>query len=448
MPPTTTRTSLHQRFVATIDGFLHPAVRQRGGAELRSARLIWVFFSFGFLALSAAIVIRLITGDHELIEVRASLVLALVAVPLTLRFSGSPRTTNGVANAVMLVGIATICTLSGGARSKALYLFAAIPFFAGIFADRLRCTVWMVVSVAAIGGFFALDAGGVTWASRIEPHTLRLDLALFLVVLCAVLISSVFYWRQFREASRDVRQSAQHQLRSNEAIARMHAKLSRANAAKRGFLQQVSAELSAPLGGLVRSAQRLPTAMAGDDDNRQLARMVERSANLLRRHIMDILHVLGRDSSPTSDAVLDLSVELDGIAAFFWGETNGRNVVIDLQVPAMTWLKRGDVERLRQVLIVLLRAALNHTDNGHVKIVATTRDNHLVIAIGEVLDPWVQLQQPATPADFSPASRLLSSLGGVLQATTTAQGGYAFQASLPLAASAIDAVAVVDGDAR
>lgn len=291
-------------------------------------------------------------------------------------------------------------------------------------------------------------------AALLRLYGVVFGLILLLTASGAVLVTALA--REGRERSRKARQLEARTAELDQAVERAEA----ASRAKSEFMAVMSHEIRTPLNGVVGVADLL-TDEPLSERGRGLVGTLKESALGLQAVISDVL-----DYSKIEAGSLDLEHEpfalrsfLDQLCASYRlrgdAGTLEFNCYQDPQLPA--WV-RGDVNRLRQVLMNLLNNAFKFTDTGFVSLQAWVEgDTYIRFEVRDTgcgIEPAEQtrLFAPFTQVDSSIArrhsgtglglvicQRLVRAMGGEIGLDSHPGLGSLFWFSIPLTVeSALD----------
>jgi signal transduction histidine kinase/ActR/RegA family two-component response regulator len=222
---------------------------------------------------------------------------------------------------------------------------------------------------------------------------------------------------------------------------------------KTRFLANMSHEIRTPLNGVIGMIDLFEETDL-DDQQAEYLRIIQYSAQSLLSVISDVLDY----SKIEADAVIidqhpfDLQQELDSLYKMLRTEALKKD--LDFQVTisaAVPTFVKGDVLRIRQVLINLLNNAIKFTEKGSVELIVTIdsqgrhcfsiNDTGIGIkpeALRTLFDPFVQAdtsttrQYGGTGLGLSIAKDLTERMHGELKVESTFGEGSVFRVHLPL----------------
>lgn len=251
-------------------------------------------------------------------------------------------------------------------------------------------------------------------------------------------------------------------------VERLHRELAKAESAaaagsqaKRDFLAMVGHEIRTPLNGVfVMSELLLETELT--EEQRKYAGLIFTNTKTLISIVEDILDFtrLGQDRLELEETPFALREAIRDIFALFQQETVSKGLdlyfVIDERIPDLLY---GDIRRLRKVLIHLLANAVKFTEKGRIYMIIasipagsgkigvsfTIGDTGIGIPAGQMFqlfEPFEQFDSSLTRRygglglGLSICRKLVSMMGGELQAKPLEENGTAFTFGLTLRSSA------------
>jgi len=226
--------------------------------------------------------------------------------------------------------------------------------------------------------------------------------------------------------------------------------------AKNEFLAVMSHELRTPLNGVLGFSELLCTTPL-DEEQRSYAQMIRNSGDHLLQIIDDILDYssIGRGEMPIETTPFDLANLVEGACAPIRESASKKGIQFQREVdPGVPETVIGDMQRIQQVLINLLRNAVKFTPRGLVMLrVATTceggerflefsvNDSGVGIspkALGEVFKPFTQADSTlhrdfnGTGLGLALSHRLADAMGGTITVDSVPGKGSTFTFSLPI----------------
>jgi signal transduction histidine kinase len=248
--------------------------------------------------------------------------------------------------------------------------------------------------------------------------------------------------------------SSELQLASAEAEAARCA-AEEANRAKSDFLATMSHELRTPLNAIGGYADLLLDGIRGELTPAQRADVerIRRSERHLLSLINDILNFAKLEAGRVEYHVDELPVAplVESLEELVRPQIDGKTLAYSQVLATRDLVARGDVEKVRQVLLNLVTNAVKFTDpGGCVCVECEGDDRHVRIRVRDtgrgippeqlprVFDPFVQIERERTPKSqqgvglgLAISRDLALGMGGSLTATSAPGEGSVFTLTLP-----------------
>ena len=234
----------------------------------------------------------------------------------------------------------------------------------------------------------------------------------------------------------------------------------RSNAVKSQFLAVMSHEMRTPLHGILGLTRLLRDDARIEGPSRDRIDALERTGEHLLVIINDVLdysrieggHLRMHEEPFDLHGVISTVAELARVAA----AERGLALTLHSDMPAPCWV-RGDVARLRQVLLNLTGNAVKFTEAGGVSLRAVWADGHAMLQVAdsgpgiapedrerifrafEQVDGGFARRHGGTGLGLTISRELVQAMRGTLVCDEAPGGGALFRVRLPLAAAAAPA---------
>jgi hypothetical protein len=356
--------SAGSRTVAALDSFVPERIRLEGEAAVRLARSV-VAVSLSAGVWGGALVVRDVqTGELLPTALAAILAAGLVSVPFLMRATGSMAAVRVLLLGAIYLAVSGSALRYGGWLSPVFIVLAFLPAVSMVMRGRRLSILMLVLSTAIASWMFAADR--LDWRDFGQP---RAETHFFLAAL--VWYALAFAWFLVIWVSDRNNQLAVRELeRSNAELVTARDEASAASHAKSAFLANMSHEIRTPLSGVLGLTELLMQTRL-DEGQRELAKSITLSA----RSLLDVINQV-LDYSKVATAEIELeNVPFELERPFeevlrclaVTAEQKGIELTALLH-PALPPVVRGDLFRLRQVLMNLVGNAIKFTQEGEVAV--------------------------------------------------------------------------------
>lgn len=362
---------------------------------------------------------------------------------LTANLSWIRRGRRGLTSRLSHLGVVTVTSAAWSALAAALWFegspllrIAAAGSFLGLLLEGVKLNI---SSPAAARLHFIAPALSLTAIALFSSgaHGWSIAAVLLLLAGMAMFVGDV---------ARVVRANA-------VALRAAEARALDASQAKSAFLAMISHELRTPLNGVLGMAHALAGTELSDKQADYLDTIL-RSGDGLLTILNDILDISKIEAGKLELEVADFDLaKLADLACLLWSEAarqKGVDLVVERDAQTVFW-RKGDPNRVRQVLLNLVSNALKFTEQGEVRIsLGSTEAGHVILAVedtglGMTEEQQSRLFQDYAQADASTARRfggtglglsicrqLVDMMGGEISCTSQIGQGSMFTAILPL----------------
>ncbi len=275
-----------------------------------------------------------------------------------------------VATFLLFVLLVLSNSISGGFYDPNFAWLYVVPIAAGVAVDVKALWGWLVTVVVTCLVFWVLAVLGFEVADLIPPESHAVQsLANRLSALVAIGILSMSFVSAQRKAEQQLVTVNEELGREVEVRKRAEQEARAADRAKSEFMATVSHELRTPMNGVIgMSGLLLDTRL--DSRQKEYAETVRSSAHALLGIINEILDFskLERGSIELEPVDFDLHRALDDVLELMALEARTKGLRLTYDTGTAPRRLRGDVGRLRQILINLMGNAVKFTEQGGVEV--------------------------------------------------------------------------------
>lgn len=151
-----------------------------------------------------------------------------------------------------------------------------------------------------------------------------------------------------------------------------------ANEAKSQFLANMSHEIRTPLGAIIGFADLLTLSELQTPEQRQYAEIIARNGLHLTNLINEILDLAKVESGKMEIENVDFSLQqlLADVQSNIHPQINSKGLKLNILCEKIPEKLRGDVTKLRQILINLLSNAIKFTSQGSIELAVNFKTEH------------------------------------------------------------------------
>lgn len=363
-------------FDRLTESLIHPRGGDGDGQVAFGAETIGTLLVIAFAGNLLLTAYHLAAGDLGPAWVPLVVAASLALAPLFTRVIGTPGAIRGYVLATVWLYVTLTVATSGGATSRALYLYALVPIFASGFAAPRHAALWTVASLTSLGAFYVLRTVGVSFPAD-GIYALHLDVPTAAIATIAVYASTVRLVASRRAARRAMASAAVAVAAANARAEEARAQLERARDANRLVLTRVGHRFHFPLETIVDASRelerRLPSAL------REHAQMVERSAARLLARVDAFAAYTSVWRAAPAGVSFDPIALATAVVAEHRARADAKALTFGLDlIGALPARCVGDTERVAATLRTLVGDAIEATVAGRVIVAVRVLDGDLI----------------------------------------------------------------------
>jgi len=413
-----------------------PATALRPIRDLEELRLdtstLVLVALLGFAGIAAIDAYHFFVEGHDVSWVALPVLLGLFAVPVLFRVFGNQRASRVAIPVILWLIAALTVTMSGGATSKAHYLFALVPLFAAGLLSPRASFAWALIALASEASFYALDALGIALPHRgIHAYHIDIPSASLATVIVFVVTASLVLRR--RAARREVEAAVGAVAVANQGADAARICRERAIEARQVILGKVGHGFRGPLEVILDATRQLRGEL--HEGFRDHAEMIDESAGALIAKL-DTFAAHTRAWSISSEVRAPLAPAAIGrvVIAAHEGQAAAANVTLGFVESAPLGERLGDASRIKVLLDVLVGHAVAHAAGDRITMtVEPLLGDDVRFELDGVAGPSAILGVDRDlAAALTPARRLARALGGGISSPEASSAKGCLAVVLPL----------------
>lgn len=137
---------------------------------------------------------------------------------------------------------------------------------------------------------------------------------------------------------------------------------------KSTFMANMSHEIRTPLNSILGFSELM--AEVGDEEKKELSRIIRNNCEMLIRLINDILDLSDMDSNGLvmKPKEVDFSKEFNDICMSLKGGVNNADIEFIIDNPCDKYMTLIDIDRIKQVITNFVTNSIKHTNQGHIRV--------------------------------------------------------------------------------
>lgn len=351
-----------------------------------------------------------------------------------------------------------ISWLPSGGIKAAIPTFLALVYLSGLLVLPMRdYLIFIIVTFGLVLGLTVYEMLNPETVGIYESNDLLMqDLAIATLFSLAIMgICLYAFKRTYIDDRRELR-------KRNKELEQEKLNAETTDQAKTTFLATISHEMRTPLNGIVGMTELLSKTEI-DKDQKELIESLVYSSNILHGLISNVLDITTIEAGKLKLQISSFSIkkELNGLWQVFEKKTSGnKHLEIKLELdPRLPEYLKGDMPRIRQVLVNLMNNAIKFTYKGSIILkvdvlgqvgdVASVQFTIKDTGAGIPLEKQPHLFETfykgtdsdgyeGTGLGLSIVEKLVKLMGGTIGFYSAPQEGSAFFFTLPLGVAATD----------
>ena len=338
----------------------------------RKKLLTVISWGMGLMGLQFALMFSIFQKTMSLQIVSTAVPSLLIMLnPTLMRRGASLKLAGSLLLAELFIALTLVATSTGGFNAPVLIWFLVIPLIAIFLFGTHSSIFWTVLVSIAYITFYGLDFRGLATEGALPEATQNLFwLLAFMTVLGFLLLLGWYYETSRQRSLNMVKQSLEEMKALNEALREARDEAEKATKAKSEFLANMSHEIRTPLNGVIGMTSLLFDTTQ-TQEQQEFTNTIRSSGDALLTIINDIL-----DFSKVEAGKMELEEQpfslqdcVEDVIDLLAPKALEKELeLFYLFQPAVPLAVRGDVTRLRQILLNLMSNAVKFTEQGEILV--------------------------------------------------------------------------------